>query len=263
MEAQTDKHTARTNSAISTINSKGTKNALHALFVSALSLIIMGAFLAPITIPTAANTAAAVSQQALQALPSYANPLTGVIEDSGQNPELGQGMAENLILRTPAEMLIDAEDNIFITFRVGLVEESQDLIIQLLDADGNPDRTLPYSIVENLPDLNARDIRINVPDEHPVLRISLVSIPMGREVVCFASFALEGAEVDTPIAEITSEVDDTAIVIQEAGDEPIGIADEDRVTLLHFLGLAGGIVVGLALVAVVAAVVKKKKAAGK
>ena len=154
-------------------------------------------------------------------------------------------------------MLIDAEDNIFVTFRIGLVEESRDLIIELLAADGSVDRTIPYSIVENHPGQNTRDIRINVPDEHPVLRISLVSIPMGREVVCFASFALEGEAVETPIAEISADLDDSALVIQEADDDPVGIAEEDRGQVLTFLAIAAGVLVVVAVAAVIVSKTRK------
>jgi|GEM_PF-915280 len=206
-----------------------------------------------------AATAGAAEQQALQAVPSYVNPITGEIEDAGQNPELGQGMAENLIMRTPAILLVDSEGSIFITFRVGLVAESQDLRIQLLDAQGQAETTLPYSIVENHVDDNTQDIRIMVPDRSPTLRVSLVSIPMGREVVCFATFAPEGEAVEVPIAEISGEVDDDAIVIQEAGDEIVGVADEEREQIVSFLAIAGGILVGIAIVAVIVAARKRKE----
>ena len=220
--------------------------------------LFVGALYAPIAIPGIGNTAMAVTEQALQAVPSYANPITQEIEDSGQNPSLGQGMAENLVLKTPATLLVDAEGNIFITFRVGLVEESQDLIIQLLGPDGSPDRTLPYTIVENHPGQNTQDIRINVPTVDPVLRISLVSIPMGREVVCFASFAPEGEVAEVPTADIAGEVDDTAIVIQEASDDPVGIADEDRAGVLTFLAIAAGVLVAVVAIAFIVTKARKK-----
>jgi len=215
-------------------------------------MLLLGALMAPTALAGAAET------QALQAVPSYVNPITGQIEDEGQSPELGQGMSENLVLATPASLLVDAEGSIFITFRVGLVAESQDLIVQLLNADGTVDRTLPYSIVENHPDENTQDIRIMVPDREPTLRISLVSIPMGREVVCFATFAPEGEAVEVPIAEIGGEVDDTAIVIHTAGDEHAGIAEEDRDTALNFLAFAGGFLVLAGAGAAVAFLRKKK-----
>jgi len=218
----------------------------------------VGALLAPFTF--LGGIAGAAQQQELQAVPSYVNPITGEIEDPGQNPELGQGMSENLIMRTPATLLVDSEGSTFITFRIGLVEESQDLIVELLDSQGQAAETLPYSIVEEHPDDNARDIRVMVPDEDPVLRISLISIPMGREVVCFASFAPEGEAVEIPIAEISDELDDDAIAIFEnsANDEVVGVADEDRGQLLTFLAFAGGFLLVIAAVAVIVTVVKKK-----
>ena len=231
--------------------------------VTAKTRLVLAACLALIGIlclfAAAPAGATELEQQALQAVPSYVNPITGQIEDTGQNPELGQGMATNLIMATPATLLVDSEGSIFITFRVGLVAESQDLRIQLLDSQGQAEQTLPYSIVENHPDDNTQDIRIMVPDRNPTLRISLVSIPMGREVVCFTTFAPEGEAVEVPIAEITGEVDDDAIVIQEAGDEVVGVADEDREQIIVFLAVAGGILAGIAILAVFVAMRKKKE----
>ncbi|MCL2680780.1 MAG: hypothetical protein FWF11_04875 [Coriobacteriia bacterium] len=216
----------------------------------------MGALCAPIALAGAAN------QQALQVVPSYVNPLTGKIEDTGNNPGLGQGMSENLVMKTPATLLVDSEGSIFITFRVGLVAESIDLAIQLLDSQGQVVETLPYSIVEDHPDDNTRDIRIKVPHKDPVLRISLISIPMGREVVCFATFAPEGEAVAIPLAEITED-DDSAISIFEnsANDEITGIADEDRGQILSFLAIAAALLVVIGGAAGVIAVRKKKAAA--
>jgi len=237
------------------------KGILARFAVCIIVTVVMGALFAPLALTSL--TAGAAEQQDLQAIPSYVNPLTGEIEDAGQNPELGQGMSENLILRTPATLLTDSEGSIFITFRIGLVEESQDLIIQLLDDQGSPTRSIPYSIVEDFPNDNTRDIRIMVPDADPILRISLVSIPMGREVVCFATFAPEGEAVEVPIAEPVGEVDDTAIVIQEVDDEIQGIAEEDRGQVIAFLAIAGGILAVLAVIAVVVAARKKKAPSGK
>lgn len=223
----------------------------------AIVVFLTGALLAPVSL-AAATMQTQPQQQELQAVPSYVNPITGAIEDSGQNPDLGQGMSENLIMRTPATKLVDSEGSIFITFRVGLVAESQDLAVELLDEQGSPARSIPYSIIEDFPEDNTRDIRIMVPDPDPMLRISLISIPMGREVICFTTFAPAGEAVEVPTAELPDEVDDTAIVIQEAGDDVIGIAEENRGQVITFLAIVGGVLGVIALVAVLVAVRKKK-----
>ena len=221
---------------------------------------VMGALLAPAA--PFLSVAGAAEQQDMQAVPSYVNPISGVIEDSGQNPGLGQGMSENLIMDTPATLLIDSEGSVFFTFRIGLVEESADLAIELLGADGQATQTLPYSIVEDLPEDNMRDIRIMIPDgdRDPTLRISLVSIPMGREVICFATFAPAGEAVEVPVAEGLGNADDDAIVIAEAPDEIVGIDDEDRGQVLLFLGIAGGILLVMGAIAGVMMFLRKKNA---
>ena len=220
----------------------------------ALCLLLSGALFAPL------NSAFAVEEQPLQAVPSYVNPITGQVEDQGNNPGLGQGMVENLILKTPATLLIDAEGTTFITFRVGLVQESKDFRIELLDANGAVTKAVAYNIVAEQPDKNTQDLQISVPSADSILRISLVSIPMGREVVGFLWFAPEGEAVEIPVAETENGVNDEALSIYEntSNDTVTGVADEDRGSLLTFLGIAGGILLLIAVIAVVAARRKKK-----
>ena len=212
---------------------KSTRSSIATTFI--VCILLVGALLAP------AGLAGAAQEQALQAVPSYVNPITGKVEDAGNNPGLGQGMTENLVKKTPATLLVDAQGSTFITFRLGLVQESKDLAIELLDAQGKAKEAVPYSIVAEQPDENTQDIRIKVPGIDSVLRVSLISIPMGREVVGFVSFAPEGALVDLPTIE--DDVDDSAISIYEnaGNDEVTGVSDEARGQLLMFLGVAGGI----------------------
>jgi len=214
--------------------------------------MVMGAFFAPLAL------AGAIQEQALQAVPSYVNPLSGKIEDTGNNPGLGQGMVENLIMKTPTTLLVDAEGSTFITFRAGLVAETQDFALELLNPDGSVKEALPYNIIAEQPENNTRDIQVQVPGIDAVLRVSLVSIPMGREVVGFISFAPEGEVVEIPTAE-TEEVDDSALTIQEnsQNEGATGVADEDRGPLLTFLGVAGGLLFVVGAVAVVIHLRKK------
>jgi len=219
-----------------------------------LVVLLTGALFAPLSVAVAAE------EQSLQAVASYVNPITGQIEDQGNNPGLGQGMVENLILKTPATLLVDAQGTIFITFRVGLVEESKDFRIELLDENGAVIKAVPYNIVAEQPDKNTQDLQISVPSADSILRISLVSIPMGREVVGFLWFAPEGEAVEIPVAETENGVNDEALSIYEntSNDTVTGVADEDRGSLLTFLGIAGGILLLIAVIAVVAARRKKK-----
>ena len=219
-----------------------------------LFFLLTGALFAPFDVAVAAE------EQQLQAVPSYVNPITGKIEDQGNNPGLGQGMVENLILKTPAMLLVDAEGTIFITFRVGLVEESKDFMIELLDESGAVKKAVPYNIVAEQPEKNTQDLQISVPSADSVLRISLVSVPMGREVVGFLWFVPEGESVEIPVAENENVVDDEAISIYEntSNDGVTGVAEENRGQLLTFLGIAGGILLFIAGVAAVVAFRKKK-----
>jgi len=232
-------------------NTMRTTRLLTMLFMIGM---LMGALVAP------ASIAGALTEQALQAVPSYVNPLSGLIEDIGNNPGLGQGMVENLIMKTPTTLLVDAEGSTFITFRVGLVAESQDFAIELLNADGSVKEAVPYNIIAEQPENNTQDLQIQVPGIDSVLRISLVSKPMGREVVGFVSFAPEGEAVEIPAA-ANQEVDDEAISIYEntQNEEVTGVADDDRGPLMTFLGIAGGLLLIGGAAAVVMHLRKQKQ----
>ena len=219
-------------------------------------------FIVALVVVAANATAAEV--RPMQVVPSYVNPITNLIEDTGQNMALGQAMSEDLVKKHPAEMLVDLEGTIFFTFRMGLVEESANLAIELLGEDGQAIESLPFSIVEEFPENNERDIRISTPTKDPILRISLVATPMGREVICFATFAEYGEAVEIPTVDADETIDDdAAITIVEAApyDEVLGVSDEARDNVLMFLAVAGGILL-LVLVGVGAfSFLKKKKEA--
>jgi hypothetical protein len=177
-------------------------------------------------------------------------------------------MSEELIMKEPASMLIDQAGNTFITFRMGLVVESVDLAIQLIDDNGQVIDSIPYNIAEEFPDDNERDIVVMLPSAERVLRVSLVATPMGREVVCFVSFAPAGEAVEVPTAEpsIGEDLtqDDSAISVFEnsTNDEVQGVSDEARGPMLTFLAVAGG---ALVVIGAIAAIVyfRKKSAAEK
>jgi len=215
-------------------------------------VMLAGALLVP------AGIAGAAQEQALQAVPSYVNPLSGKIEDTGNNPGLGQGMVENLVLKTPASLLVDDKGSTFITFRVGLVDQSKDFAVELLDSKGKVKEPVPYSIVAKQSDKNTEDLRIKVPSKDAVLRVSLVSIPMGREVVGFVTFAAEGEDVTAP--KVEEKVDDSAISVYKNSDNDkvTGVSGADRGKLLLFLGIAAGILLVIGGVAAIVYLRNKK-----
>jgi len=225
-----------------------------------IGVLLMGALFAPV------GVVGAVQEQVLQAIPSYVNPLSGEIEDIGNNPGLGQGMTEELIKKTPATLLVDVEGKTFITIRVGLVAETVagTFALELLDADGKASGAVPFNIIAEQKDDNTHDIQFVVPSVDSVLRVSLVSIPMGREVVGFIQFAPEGELVTIPTAE-EGDVDDSAISIYENAnnDEIIGVSEEDRGPLLMFLAIAAGSLVVIGGIAFVMSARKKKSSESK
>ena len=233
------------------------------LISSLLATVMFFAVLAVATISAASSAGAEL--RPMQAVPSYVNPITNLIEDTGQNMALGQAMSEDLVKKHPAEMLIDLEGTVFFTFRMGLVEETANLAIELLGDDGQAIESLPFSIVEEFPEDNERDIRISTPTEDPILRISLVATPMGREVICFATFAEYGEVVEIPVVDTSETIDDdAAITIVEASpdDEIVGVSDEARDNVLMFLAVAAGILLVLAGIGAYSFLKKKKEAEG-
>lgn len=128
--------------------------------------------------------------------PSYANPVTGEIEDAGgaASQALGESMVTSAT-KDRALVEIDSSGDVFVTLRIGLIDQINGVSVEC-SSDGGES----FSAVESMemqrdtshgeasPD-NTVDVRFRAPSESCVMRLKLDVIPMGREVVYFAQLS--------------------------------------------------------------------------
>jgi hypothetical protein len=158
------------------------------------------------------------------ATPYYIHPVTGVIEDSGQNPGIGQGMTES-VLSKEALLEVEADGTHYVTVRFALMDNISDVKIAVQKDAESAFKDVSYTITkENMQEATA-DIRFEVPDEKAIARSSFYVGPMGRDVVFFMTFSdpkpgsgdfVTNIEVDEALAaeQAANSTDDASQEIQ-------------------------------------------------
>ncbi|MDR2109021.1 MAG: hypothetical protein LBP28_06155 [Coriobacteriales bacterium] len=123
----------------------------------------------------------------LTATPHYRHPVTGVIEDSGQNPGIGQGMTES-VLADQALLEVDERGQHFITVRYSLMDNIED--VQIAYQKDAQSEWLPTPVTVMREDMKEgiADLRFAVSDEKAIVRAEFYVIPMGRVVVFYSDF---------------------------------------------------------------------------
>lgn len=114
----------------------------------------------------------------------YKNPVTGEIDDPGNNYGIGQGMVENLLYKE-AEVIYNRED---ITVKVKYLMKNylSNYKIELMQSDGSF-REIPFTVEDYSKDIDL--LTFNIPSEDEVIRARAFVEPMGREVVFFYNFS--------------------------------------------------------------------------
>lgn len=118
------------------------------------------------------------------ARPSYKNPSTGVIEDSGgeSSQALGQAMTESATGKK-ALVEVDKDGNVYVTLRLNLMDNITNPRFQV---DGAP--VSATCMQENF-SANTADYRMRVNSENSVIRCSLNVAAMGRDVIYFVTLS--------------------------------------------------------------------------
>ncbi len=114
------------------------------------------------------------------ASPSYRNPVTGVIEDSGgeDSEVLGQSMTESATYSS-ALVEVDPDGSTYVTIRLQMMDNIESVSF---DVD---DSYVSYTIMQEDYGSNTADFRIPVNSEYSVIRCSMYVTAMGRDVVFF------------------------------------------------------------------------------
>lgn len=145
--------------------------------------------------------AAQTGIQTATVTPSYANPATGVIEDSGgsANQALGESMTASCVFD---QALVEhaADGKLYATMRFRLIDQISAVSV---DVSGDGGATFAAADVQEMrrdvshgegSQDNVGDYRFEIPAADAVVRVHLDVVPMGRAVVCFATLgaATEG-----------------------------------------------------------------------
>ena len=121
--------------------------------------------------------------------PSYKHPVTGAIEDSGDNESIGQGMTESVLYRK-ALIEKNASGEYYATMRIYMLDNISDISFAVQSrGDSGWNSVTAEKTQENKGGDYCADYRIKIPDQNAIVRLSVNVTARGREVVFFASFS--------------------------------------------------------------------------
>ncbi|GHU64358.1 hypothetical protein AGMMS49983_09890 [Clostridia bacterium] len=135
----------------------------------------------------AAGSPAEAGTYILTATSYYTHPVTGVIEDSGQNPGIGQGMTES-VLAGNALLEVYEDGGRYVTVRFSLMDNISDVKMSVQKDAESEFEPVDYGVTKENADAGSADIRFAVPDEDVIARAELYVEPMGRDIIFFMTF---------------------------------------------------------------------------
>jgi hypothetical protein len=176
----------------------------------------------------AAETAPNPGIYTLTAAPYYAHPMTGVIEDSGQNPGIGQGMTESVLARS-ALLEVYGNGEQYVTVRFSLMDNIKDITVSVQKDADSAFEDVPYTITKEDMDAGTADIRFAVPDENAIARAAMFVEPMGRDVIFFMTFADPVPGAGDFVYDPEAEEDGAAAALaqEESAADTDGTVDSD------------------------------------
>nr|WP_296155185.1 heme-binding Shp domain-containing protein [uncultured Peptoniphilus sp.] len=112
---------------------------------------------------------------------SYRHPVTGVIEDSGKNEGIGQGMAEGVL--HPQALYEEIGGKRYLTLRLHMMDNISKVSIGVQRKGDSGFSAVSYENTQG--DGEWKDFRIQLPAKECVIRLSLFVDAMGRDVVFY------------------------------------------------------------------------------
>lgn len=128
------------------------------------------------------NVTYAYSQEIAKATPYYIHPVTGVIEDPGNNPGIGQGMTENVLC---PQALVETTDDgrIFLSVRYNLANYIKNESFAVQNYGDNSFYSVPAEVTGKTAE--TRDYRFEIPSKNVIVRATFFVGPMGRDVIFY------------------------------------------------------------------------------
>lgn len=164
------------------------KKKRHLLLAACMAAALAVTFLGQIKAP-AGVTAATVTDYLAKATPYYKHPVTGKIEDPGNNEGLGQSMTES-VLYSKALIEETSDGKTYATIRIFLTDNISN--VRLWSQRTAKDSWTKASAVimqENMNGKYCSDYRLQIPDKTAILRMRFYVEPMGRDVVFYIRFS--------------------------------------------------------------------------
>lgn len=128
------------------------------------------------------NVTYAYSQEIAKTTPYYSHPVTGVIEDPGNNPGIGQGMTENVV--SPQALVETTDDGrIFLSVRYNLANYIKNETFAVQNYGDNSFYSVPAEITGKTAE--TRDYRFEIPSKNVIVRATFFVGPMGRDVIFY------------------------------------------------------------------------------
>ena len=128
------------------------------------------------------NVTYAYSQEIAKATPYYIHPVTGVIEDPGNNPGIGQGMTENVLC---PQALVETTDDgrIFLSVRYNLANYIKNESFAVQNYGDNSFYSVTAEVTGKTEE--TRDYRFEIPSKNVIVRATFFVGPMGRDVIFY------------------------------------------------------------------------------
>lgn len=126
--------------------------------------------------------ALAYTQEIFKATPYYIHPVTGVIEDAGNNPGIGQGMTENVL--NPQALLETTDDGrMFLSVRYSLANYIKNETFAVQERGEKDFYSVSAEVTGQTEE--TKDYRFEVPSKNVIVRATFFVGPMGRDVVFY------------------------------------------------------------------------------
>ncbi len=115
----------------------------------------------------------------------YSHPVSGMIEDAGNNPGIGQGMVEN-VTHTSA-LFEEIHGQLYAGIRMNMANYISNVSFAVQDKGEGDFYALNYQVVREREE--TIDYRFIVPSKDAVVRVSCYIGPMSRDVIYYLDFS--------------------------------------------------------------------------
>lgn len=151
--------------------------------------------------------------------PRYSHPVTGDIEDPGNNEAIGQGMTESVTYETA---LIEQTDsgNMYATVRLKMMDNISNIKFATQEWGSSGWSSASSSVMqENVGGDYTSDFRFQIPNENAVVRVEFYVTPMGRSIIYFIYFSNFAEGSGDFIVSVDSSAGTSAAITDEEIEE--------------------------------------------